>query len=176
MLTSNLLTQREGKWTMFLANYKNYRHSGVDVTEFDTELHGTLPDLLDKWLSTYRTLMVPQSPQAHRFIFVTKHGKPFGQAYFSEYLAHPLCKLTGQSVGANILRSSFISYFYGAESSESDKGSASYAMRESVAKAMRHSASQAEKTYDRRTVMEKKHKGMECLAQCFKFPHHERQE
>jgi hypothetical protein len=147
-----------------LANYKNYRHSGVDVTEFDTELHRTLLELLDKWLSTYRTLMVPQSPQAHRFIFITKHGKPFGQAYFSEYLARLLCKLTRQSVGANILRSLFISYFYGDCSTDSEEGSASYAVRESVAKAMRHSVNQAEKTYDRRTVVEKKRKGMAYLG------------
>jgi hypothetical protein len=47
----NLLTKRDGKWTMFLAQYKTFRHQGVDVTEFDSEqLHADLVRLLELWL------------------------------------------------------------------------------------------------------------------------------
>jgi hypothetical protein len=68
------------------------------------------------------------------------------------------------------LRSSFISYFYAAgNSDEADNGQVA---RESVAKVMRHSVREAEKTYDRRTVLEKKRKGMEVLAATSRDYHH----
>lgn len=160
----NLLTKRDGKWTMFLARYKTFRHQGVDVTEFDAEqLHADLVRLLELWLATYRSVLVAGVAHGHhRFVFVTRGGKPFGECYFSEYLARLICKLTGQSVGANLLRSSFISYFYNSDKQEDAQQTP--AVRESVAKAMRHSVREAERTYDRRTVVEKKRKGMEVLA------------
>ena len=65
-------------------------------------------------------------------------------------------------MGANLLRSSFVSYFY-SESNPSEEAT-SPAVRDSVAKAMRHSVREAERTYDRRTPLEKKRKGIEMIS------------
>lgn len=174
----NLLTKRDGKWTMFLSQYKTFRHQGVDVTEFDAQQHhASLVNLLALWLENYRPIMMVGIEPQHRFVFITRGGKPFGDAYFSEFLARLICKLTGQSVGANLLRSSFISYFYAGDSDDQqDDHNQSPAVRESVAKAMRHSVREAERTYDRRTALEKKRKGMEILARASSFAQRERNE
>ena len=160
----NLLTKRDGKWTMFLSQYKTFRYQGVDVTEFDSQLlHADLVRLLELWLLEHRpAVLVGAGVEQHRFVFMTRGGKPFGESYFSEFLARLICKLTGQSVGANLLRSSFVSYFY-SESNPSEEAT-SPAVRDSVAKAMRHSVREAERTYDRRTPLEKKRKGIEMIS------------
>lgn len=53
---------------------------------------------------------------------------------------------TGMNISINMLRSSFVTYFYSSNASDSQ------CMRESVASGMRHSVNEAQKTYDRRCV------------------------
>jgi hypothetical protein len=69
---------------MFLSQYKTFKYNGVDVTEFDCEHHHVeLCNLLERWLETYRVkLMTPSSDDhddQHKFVFITRHGKPFAE-------------------------------------------------------------------------------------------------
>jgi hypothetical protein len=51
-------------------------------------------------------------------------------------------------------------YFYGSDAAANQQ------LRESVAQAMRHSVREAQRTYDRRNVVQKKHKGLKVIGEC----------
>lgn len=99
-----------------------------------------------------------EASQGHNYVFVTRSGDPFSGPYFSEFLSTLLYKHTGKRVATNGLRSSFITSFYGSEAAKDPE------MRESVARVMRHSTKEAQRTYDRRTTTERKRKGLDFLA------------
>lgn len=161
-------------WKMYVSQYKNYRSRGVDVTELTESNFGWWTALFQSYLETYRPLLVRSSSSSsssstssktkkkkdddHRFVFVTRHGMPFTANYFSEFLSKLLFRHTGQRVATNILRSSFVTHFYGSEEAQDP------VMRESVATVMRHSVDQALRVYDRRSSASKKHKGLQLLA------------
>ncbi len=150
----NLITQIDGSWKMVLSQYKNFRTNGVDctdVTQFDW-----WTNLFVKYVEVYRPKLVGHN--AHRFVFVTRHGESFSNSYFSDFLSSLLCRHTGKKVATNLLRSSFVTHFYNASESSDP------VMCESIASIMRHSVAEARKTYDRRTSTQRKRKGLDLLA------------
>ena len=152
----NLLTTRDGEWTLFLSDYKTARRNGVDVTTFSRADCGWYIQLLEQYLEQYRPLLV--SDDAHRFVFVTRSGQRFGQSYFSDFVQNLIHKHSGIRMSINLIRSSFISFFY-----DSDRSN-DMVLRESVAKVMRHSRREAERTYDRRTASQRKRSGLKLLS------------
>ncbi len=151
----NLITCVDGTWKMFVSQYKNYRSRGVDVTELSNFAWWT--DLFQMYQKTYRPLLLGKKNK-HDYVFMTRQGQCFTASYFSDFLSTLLSRHTGQKVATNILRSSFVTHFYGSEAAQDP------AMRESVANVMRHSVDQALRVYDRRSSASKKHKGLELLA------------
>jgi hypothetical protein len=79
-----------------------------------------------------------------KYIFVPL-GSTKNQGYSESAWSSFMCQLfkdkTGVSVSVNMLRSSFITFFYGSENVN---------LRESIASGMRHSVHEVQKTYDRR--------------------------
>ena len=129
---------------------------GSDCTELRP--FGWWTDLFETYISTYRPILLKEASQPHNYVFVTRGGDPFSGPYFSEFLSTLLYKHTGKRVATNGLRSSFITSFYGSEAAKDPE------MRESVARGMRHSSKEAQRTYDRRTATERKRKGLDLLA------------
>ncbi len=138
-----------------MSQYKNYRSRGVDVTELSNFAWWT--DLFQTYQKTYQPLLLGKKNQ-HDYVFMTRQGQCFTASYFSDFLSTLLSRHTGQKVATNILRSSFVTHFYGTDDAKDP------AMRESVANVMRHSVDQALRVYDRRSSASKKHKGLELLA------------
>ncbi len=151
----NLITCVDRTWKIFVSQYKNYRSRGVDVTELSNFAWWT--DLFKTYQKIYRPLLLGKKNK-HDHVFVTRQGQCFTATYFSDFLSTLLSRHTGQKVATNILRSSFVTHFYGSEAAQDP------AMRESVANVMRHSVDQALRVYDRRSSASKKHKGLELLA------------
>ena len=155
----NLVTKRrsDAKWLIVCGNFKTLKSAGVDVTELDQEQHAPLIRLLELWICKYRTEL-SKGVASHHYVFMSRKGQPFSSAYFSAFLAKRLHKMTGQHVSANGLHSSFITYFYGSDAAANQQ------LRESVAQVTRHSVSEAQRTYDRRNAVQKKHRGMMEIA------------
>ena len=141
----NLITKRpaggrEGEpetWTLYLAVYKTARFTGVDITEFDSELFPELCSALDVYLlggdgeGPLRSLLNPLD--AHRFVFMSSTGSSLSDKYFSSYLATVVERHTGSRPTASILRSSFITSMLDSEAGADMRN------REAIAEQMRHS-------------------------------------
>lgn len=115
-------------------------------------------DLFESYISTYRPILLKKASRGHNYVFVTRSGEPFSGPYFSEFISSLIYKHTGKRVATNGLRSSFITSFYGSDAAKDPE------MRESLAKVMRHSTKEAQRTYDRRTATERKRKALDMLA------------
>lgn len=142
-------------WKIFVADFKNYRSIGVDVTELSSFQWWI--ELFELYMASYRSLLVDKKNK-HNYVFLTKTGKPFSGPYYSDYISSLLFKHTGVRAATNLLRSSFVTTFYGSEASKD------VALRDSVASVMRHSATEAQKTYDRRTATQRKRAGLQLMA------------
>jgi len=150
----NILTQKQGIWTMIVSRFKNVASNGVDSTDLSnfpwwTELlqlylHGGYWDLMKRHCT-------------HNYIFMTGQGVRFETGYFSDYIARRIEKLTGVHVATNAIRSSFVTHFYNSDASRDQ------VLCESIASVMRHTTSEARRTYDRRSSSERKNKGLEFL-------------
>jgi hypothetical protein len=147
----NLITRVDGIWKMILSQFKNVRQRGVDTTELTA--FGWWIELFQLYQKTYRPLLLG-TQHKHDFVFVARQGTPFTANYFSDFLSTLLHRHTGQRVATNILRSSFVTHFYGTEDAQNP------VIRESVASVMRHTVDQALRVYDRRSSAAKKHKGL----------------
>jgi len=150
----NLITRIDGTWKMILSQYKNVRTHGIDCTDLSQFEWWT--KLFEKYIQDYRPKIVSSGS---RFVFVTRHGESFTHSYFSDFISSMLFRLSGKKVATNMLRSSFVTHFYNTPESSDP------VMRESIASIMRHSVSEAQKTYDRRTSSQKKRKGLDLLAE-----------
>ena len=150
----NLLTQRNGEWTMLLSQYKNVKFHGVDVTNLSKFQWWT--DLVYAYFNDgYWDLL--RNGKDHRFVFVTRSGDPFETGYFSDYISRRVESLTGVRVATNAIRSSFITYFYNSDASKDPMAC------ESIASVLRHTTTEARLTYDRRNADERKNKGLEFI-------------
>jgi hypothetical protein len=160
----NLITTVDGEWTMFVSQFKNSSSFGVDTTALSEFQWWT--ELLEQYLNEgYRNILVPDDGNKHRYLFVTRSGDLFQPGYFSEFISGLLYKHTKVRVATNILRSSFITHFYNSPEASNP------ALQESVAKVMRHSVQQAQRTYDRRTSNARKQQGLKLLGGLHSQPH-----
>jgi hypothetical protein len=150
----NLITRVDGIWKMILSQFKNVRQRGVDTTELTA--FAWWIELFQLYQKNRPLLLGKQ--HKHDFVFVARQGTPFTANYFSDFLSTLLHRHTGQRVATNILRSSFVTHFYGTDDAQNP------AIRESVASVMRHTVDQALRVYDRRSSAAKKHKGLQLLA------------
>jgi hypothetical protein len=114
--------------------------------------------LFEVYIESYRPILLKEASRPHNYVFVTRGGDPFSGPYFSEFISTLLYKHTGKRVATNGLRSSFVTSFYASDAAKDPE------MRESVARVMRHSTKEAQRTYDRRTATERKRKGLDLLA------------
>jgi hypothetical protein len=108
------------------------------------------PHLIENWWNNKKkqNLMVTDACiNDQKYLFVP-FGKTKEQCFTESGWSSMICNLfkekTGMSISINCLRSSFITYFYDSDASENLN------LRESIASGMRHSISEAMKTYDRR--------------------------
>lgn len=152
----NLLTQKNGVWTMIVSQFKNVKSKGVDSTDLSKFQWWT--ELLQQYLKDgfWDLRMHDKDTQ---FLFLTKAGDSFETGYFSDYLARRIEKLTGVHVATNAIRSSFITHFYNSDASRDPL------LCESIARVMRHSTTEARLTYDRRNGSERKSKGLDFLLE-----------
>jgi hypothetical protein len=150
----NLITRVDGIWKMILSQFKNVRQRGVDTTELTA--FAWWIELFQLYQKNRPLLLGKQ--HKHDFVFVARQGTPFTANYFSDFLSTLLHRHTGQRIATNILRSSFVTHFYGTDDAQNP------AMRESVASVMRHTVDQALRVYDQRSSATKKHKGLQLLA------------
>eukprot|EP00003_Mantamonas_plastica_P000254 TRINITY_DN1024_c0_g2_i10.p1 TRINITY_DN1024_c0_g2~~TRINITY_DN1024_c0_g2_i10.p1 ORF type:complete len:668 (-),score=162.71 TRINITY_DN1024_c0_g2_i10:95-2098(-) len=146
-----------GEWIMKHYWFKNTRHFG---TGDETTLKGTaIPPVLEDYLDLYRPLLMEQHQSDHDYLLVNTNGEPFTSNAFSKYLKRMFVRLTGQHIGVNELRSSFVCFLYNREQDST--------IRSSVARAMRHSVRQAETTYDRRSSRDRKTAGINIANRWF---------
>lgn len=152
----NIISQINGTWKMVLSDYKNVRSHGIDSTNLTPHFQWWT-NFLELYLKQYRPLIVRHQDN-HRYVFVTRSGEPFTSSYFSDFISSLLLRHTGKRVATNGLRSSFVTSFYNSKAADDPE------VRESVANVMRHSVSEARRTYDRRSGTSKKRKGLDLLA------------
>jgi hypothetical protein len=140
-------------WKMILFQFKNVRQRGVDTTELTA--FAWWIELFQLYQKTYRPLLQGKQHK-HDFVFVARQGTPFTANYFSDFLSTLLHRHTGQHIATNILRSSFVTHFYGTDDAQNP------AMRESVASVMQHTVDQALRVYDRRSSAAKSTRACNC--------------
>jgi len=86
-----------------------------------------------------------QQDEHYLFVLSTKSKQQhFSESGWSQMICSLFKEKTGMAISINSLRSSFVTYFYSSEVSDSQ------GLRESIASGMRHSIAEAKKTYDRR--------------------------
>ena len=200
--------------------YKTVGSHGVDVTPLDAFDCATR--LLAPWLDRFRQAIVKKDND-HAFVFVGARGRPFACGAFSVYLGKLVQALTGHRMACvrererererrqadhlaphtrpllhlphtqNLLRSSFITHFYGSRDGGDPRLQHSVAQvrqglgggEEGTApshthththththissarpppQVMRHSVKEAQRTYDRRSALERKRPGLRYLA------------
>ena len=135
----NLLSKRpDGDYTIWLADYKSFKHHGVDETSLPEETFPDLCQVLHQYLcSGYRRKLLPRPREKkHSYIFISNSGSLLSVSDFSKYLGGLVSRLTGCRATSNILRSSFVSNLL-----DSDAG-ADVGLRASAAALMRHSMRQ----------------------------------
>jgi hypothetical protein len=160
--TSLQFRQTTNTWWLVLSQYKTANSKGVDSLELDPKSQEVLVKYLELFVKKFRSHLLqhwwtkqrqvnPMITTTHmvdeKYLFIPP-GRTKDQFYSESSWSSMICALfkehTGMSVSINVLRSSFITYFYGSEASENLN------LKESMASSMRHSVSEAQKTYDRR--------------------------
>lgn len=150
-------------WWLVLSAFKTVKSKGVDSVELNPKSQRVLITYLELFLSTYRPhllqhwwekkrkvnpMVTPEHMQQDEKYLFLPPGKHRQQCYSESAWSFMVCQLfkekTGMAVSINVLRSSFITYFYGSEASDN------LSLRESMANGMRHSMAEAQRTYDRR--------------------------
>lgn len=76
------------------------------------------------------------------------NGQPFTSSSYTSHIRGLLQRLTGRAVSVNGLRSAFLTWAL-------NRGDCDEQMKDSLAKALRHTRREAEETYDRRTAAER---------------------
>lgn len=76
------------------------------------------------------------------------NGQPFTSSSYTSHIRGLLQRLTGRAVTVNGLRSAFLTWAL-------NRGDCDEQMKDSLAKALRHTRREAEETYDRRTAAER---------------------
>lgn len=144
-------------WWLVLEHYKTSNTKGSDSLELEPQSQKLLiaylelfyehfrPHLFEKWHAKHKSIQ--NTLQDEKFLFVPS-SKSTEQHFTDSGWSQMMCNLfkskTGMSISINSLRSSFVTYFYSSEASDSP------GLRESIASGMRHSITEAKKTYDRR--------------------------
>ena len=151
-------------WWLVLDRFKTVKHRGIDSVELDPSSQELLITYLEFFITSYRKLLFEKwkankgTQEDENYLFVPS-SKCATQCYPESSWSAMVCNLfrgkTGMNVTINILRSSFITYFYSSDASEN------LSLCESIANGMRHSISEAKRTYDRRTSHEKKRKAVD---------------
>jgi hypothetical protein len=142
-------------WWIMLEHYKTASIKGL---ELELQSQKLLVTYLELFANTYRNHILHKWQLKHeatngqeipdeKFLFVPSTKSR--QQHFSEFgWSHFVCMLfkekTRMTISINSIRSSFVTYFYGSEKSDSQ------GLRESIASGMQHSITKAKKTYDRR--------------------------
>lgn len=160
--TSLQFKKATNTWWLILSEFKAVKSKGVDSVELNPSSQGVLIAYLELFLSDYRPILMehwwskkmkanPMVRKGHvvdeKFLFVppgNTKNQGFAESAWSAMVCNLFKERTGMAISINNLRSSFITYFY-----ESD-ASANLNLRESIANGMRHSISEAQRTYDRR--------------------------
>ena len=150
-------------WWLILDQFKTKKNKGIDSIELNPQTQDILITYLELFISKYRQLLLEswwkKEKETNLMITKTQAMKDDGylfvassnckeQCYTESAWSIMMCQIfkekTGMNVTINILRSAFITYFYGSEDSQNLN------LRESVASGMRHSIQEAQRTYDRR--------------------------
>lgn len=158
-------------WWIVLERYKTSSTKGSDSLELEPQSQKLLVAYLELFGNSYRSHLFQkwqdkhnrkqldsQELQDQEYLFVpsTKSKQQcFSESGWSQLVCTIFKEKTGMAISINSLRSSFVTYFYSSDASDS------LGLRESIASGMRHSIAEAKKTYDRRTDFEKKRKAVE---------------
>jgi hypothetical protein len=160
--TSLTFKKATNTWWLTLSEFKTVKNKGVDSVELNPTSQKVLVTYLELFLSEYRPLLMehwwmkkmktnPMVRREHvvdeKYLFVppgnTKH-QGYAESAWSAMVCNLFKEKAGMAISINNLRSSFITYFYDSEASSNLN------LRESIANGMRHSISEAQRTYDRR--------------------------
>lgn len=152
-----------------LQHYKTSNVKGQDSLELDPVSQKLLIRYLELFKDHFRPVLYekwaikhPDTTEDPGYLFVpaAKAESPyFADSGWSQYITSIFREKTGMNITVNMLRSSFVTYFY------SSDASSNVSLRESMASGMRHSVAQAKATYDRRTAFEKKRKAVDFCGQ-----------
>lgn len=149
-------------WWLVFDKYKTSKTKGVDSVELEPKSQKLLITYLELFLKDFRSILVrkwwkykqkqtPTLTEAQmvddKYLFVSAPNSKtqgFSESAWSSMVCSIFKDKAGMAISINNLRSSFITYFYSSEASENLN------LRESIASGMRHSVSEAQRTYDRR--------------------------
>ncbi len=147
-------------WWLVLNQYKTAKNKGVDSLELNPNSQKVLITYLELFLNTFRHHLLQnwwEKQRNHNPMVIQKLDEKYlfiscgatkEQHYNESAWSTMICQIfkekTGMAISINVLRSSFITYFYGTEASDNLN------LKESMASSMRHSIAEAQKTYDRR--------------------------
>jgi hypothetical protein len=111
----NLLTKPGNHFIMLLADYKTVKKKGIDRTSL--EEFPFLCQLMDQYLDKFRPVLLKKSSTLHDYLFLMpNNGQPYSSDAWNGYITSLLEKHTGyEHIGTNLIRSSFISTFYGSD-------------------------------------------------------------
>lgn len=143
----------EGTFILRTALFKNRKFVGVTEHKFPS----SYPDLITfyrKYISKSRKKLL--KGEHHSYVFVNSNGHPFrSSGGFTKFQNRIFLKrLEISKVATNALRIGFVEWFL-----EEVKGEDREQVLDSLASTMRHTR-RAQKTYDKRTSIEKKQKGI----------------
>lgn len=160
--TSLQFKKTTNTWWLVLSQFKTVKSKGIDSVELNPQSQGVLVTYLELFLREFRPLLLQHwwdkkcrhNPMVSRdqvvdesFLFIppgSTKNQGYSESAWSSMVVSMFKEKTGMNISINSLRSSFLTYFYGSEASENLN------LRESIASGMRHSISEAQKTYDRR--------------------------
>lgn len=135
------LVKENDKWYIHLRpeDYKTGSAYGEQWTLIPNFIY---PEL-EAWLNVWRAYYKPN----HNFVFSNLNGEPLKPSSVYTIFKHAAYRITGKALHPHLIRSMAITYF--------QKQGKSDAEMASLALAMRHSREAQQKTYDRRTNVEK---------------------
>ena len=139
-------------------NYKTSNKKGTDSLELNPKSQQVLISHLELFIKDFRSYLLEKWSEKHqktgravlkdaKYVFVSSKSTAdqfYSDSSWSAMVCNIFKQKTGMNVSINMIRSSFVTYFYSSEASNSQ------CMRESIASGMRHSINEAQKTYDRR--------------------------
>lgn len=133
--TSVFLDRENNKVTVDLRKHKTRARYEPVIAELCREL---VPSVLDYVAHYWEKL---KRNQVHQFLFVNQKGSPFSSSGWSSHVQSIFQRKTGQRIGNNLIRDSFVTYVYGKGVTEE--------LKESLAEFMGHTTETAQEWYYR---------------------------